>query len=177
MSDAAQINDRESSEDDSAFRTDPGVAAQVRPSGAGVTFAPTDVTESIPDLAPEDRVFLTAEGYRVKVKAVLSDETSPIGAFVFMLSGSIVGEDGKALRRSSGSPAVHDLRRTHHQMSDAMSDPVIGLTAARLSCVADTVRAEKHRDLIKAAVTGGAGLATAAAQAARKAAEAATKEN
>lgn len=139
--------------------------------------SPTDITADIADLAPEDRVFLTTEGYRVKVKVVLSDHTSPIGAHVFQLSGSIVGADGKALRRSDGSPAVHDLRRTHHQLSDAMSDPVIGLAVARIACVNDTVTAEKHRELIKAAVRGGdAGVVTAAAQAARKASEAAATE-
>jgi len=139
---------------------------------------PTDITADIADLAPEDRVFLTNEGHRVKVKVVLSDSTSNIGAFVFQLSGSIVGVDGKALHRSDGSPAVHDLKRTHHQLSDAMSDPVKGLEMARLACVRDTVTAEKHRDLIKAAVRGGdVGLATAAGQAARKAAEAAQKES
>jgi len=134
---------------------------------------PVDITESIADLAPEDRVFLTADGWRIKVKVVLSDETSAIGAGVFQLSGSIVGEDGKALLRSGGAPAVHSLGRTHHQLSHKMSDPVMGLHAARLECVAETITAEKHRDLIKATVKGEAGVATASGQAARKAAEAA----
>lgn len=136
-----------------------------------------DVTGDFVDLAPEDRVYRDASGYLVKVKVILSDETSRMGAEVFQVTGAIIGADGKALRREDGKLAVYDRGRTHHQLSHAMSDPVVGLEAARLACVDDTVRAERHHQMIKAAAQSGeAGVVTARMQADRKAAEAARAE-
>lgn len=136
---------------------------------------PIDVTADFTDLAPEDRVYRDPSGYLVKVKAILSDDTSRHGAEIFELSGSIVGADGKALLRHDGQLAVHSLSRKHHQLAHAMSDPVVGLEVQRLACVTETVTAERHHQLLKAATDNRAGVVTASAQTARKAAEAKAK--
>jgi len=144
--------------------------------------APEDVTADFSDLAPEDRVYrCPSSGYLVKVKVVVPEPVkidsaaapTSLGHELFELSGSIVGQDGKCLRRNDGSLAVHKLKQTHHLMSDAAADPVVGVERARIACVVLTVRAERHHQLKQAAIDDpGTGLVTATMQAARKAAEA-----
>lgn len=145
--------------------------------------APRNVTPRFADLAPEDAIYETADGYLVKVK-VLWDDTpvaddpglayrSQHGAERFVVTGSIVGADGKTLRRDTGDHAIHDLRRGHTHHADRDQDPAIGIEIARLKCVADTVRAEKHYQMLAGGYTPG--LVSKGQQAARKAAEAAAQ--
>lgn len=131
---------------------------------------PRNVSADTPDLNAEDQVYETDDGYRVKVK-VLWESLSEHGAEMFLVTGAIVGSDGKAKLRADGSPAVHQLGRRHYLYSDAMVDPVVGLEKARLACVAETVRAEKHHQMIGGYGAQAQGLASQAAFMARKAAE------
>lgn len=147
------------------------------------SLLPRNVTTWFADLAPEDAIYQTSDGYLVKVK-VLWDDTpvahdgdlayrSQHGAERFVVTGSIVGADGKTLRRDTGDHAIHDLRRGHTHHADQDQDPTIGIEVARLKCVADTVRAEKHYQILRGGYTPG--LVSKGQQAARKAAEAASQ--
>ena len=141
--------------------------------------APQDVTDEFVDLAPEDRIYRTAEGWLIKVK-VLWDDTqddelgsvagSFHGAERFFVTGSIVGLDGKALRRADGRLAVYNQSHRHHHHADALQDPELGLEIARLACVEATVTAEKHHQMVSGYRPG---FTSVSAQRARKAAEAA----
>lgn len=149
--------------------------------GAAAALAlPRNVTGRFSDLAPEDAVYETTDGYLIKVK-VLWDDTaitddpglayrSQHGAERFTVTGSIVGADGKTLRRDTGDHAIHDLRRGHTHHADRDQDPAIGIEIARLKCVADTVRAEKHYQMLAGGYTPG--VVSKGQQAERKAAEA-----
>lgn len=146
-----------------------------------MTDAPTNVTSRFDDLAPEDTIYETPDGYLIKVKTLWDDEVvlsdprlarrSTHGAECFRVTGAIVGADGKALRRDCGQHAVHDLKRTHTHHADKFEDPTIGLERARLKCVEDTVRAEKHYQMLRGGYSPG--VVTISSQAERKAAEAA----
>lgn len=139
---------------------------------------PANVSQRFPDLAPEYQVYETDDGYLVKVMTLWDDAPlddpeypgtpSAHGRERFLISGSIVGPDGKAKRRNDDTFAVHDLRRQHYHHADREEDPAIKLEAARLLCVADTVRAEKGYQQIAAYTEG---LVSVSARRARKAAE------
>lgn len=139
-----------------------------------------NVSSQFADLNPEDAIYETDEGYLVKVKTIWDDtpvEPDPMlavgsqhGAERFLVTGSIVGADGKALRRDDGRHAVHDLKRSHVHNADRLEDPSVGLEFARLKCVEDTVRAEKHYQMLRGGYAPALGRLTAFR--ARKAAEA-----
>lgn len=123
-----------------------------------------DITDSLPDLAQEDRVFRSASGYVVKVKCVLSRADGWAGGHVahVNLSGSICGADGKALPRRDGSLSVWDLKQSHVFKADGDDDPAAALQVSRLRCVAATIRAEKARQTLTDHTEGAvAGLVTA----------------
>jgi hypothetical protein len=145
------------------------------------TIAALNVTDRFSDLAPEDAIYETADGYLVKVKTLWDDtsiEDDPAlaraslhGAEKFRVTGAIVGADGKALRRECGQHAVYNLGQTHTHHADRLENPTAGLELARLRCVAATVRAEKHYQMLHGGYAPG--IARISEQAARKAAEAA----
>lgn len=144
-------------------------------------IAALNVTDRFADLAPEDAIYETADGYLVKVKTLWDDtsiEDDPAlvrasvhGAERFRVTGSIVGSDGKALRRECGKHAIFDLGQSHSHHADRLENPTAGLELARLRCVAATVRAEKHYQMLHGGYAPG--IARISDQAARKAAEAA----
>lgn len=145
------------------------------------TIAAINVTDRFTDLAPEDAIYETSDSYLVKVKTLWDDtpvEEDPTlarasvhGAERFHVTGSIVGADGKAMRRECGKLAIHDKGQTHTHHADKFENPTAGLELARLRCVADTVRAEKHYQMLHGGYAPG--IARISEQAARKAAEAA----
>lgn len=129
-----------------------------------------NITGTLSDLAPEDQVYRTTEGYIVKVKTLLDEQQSAQSTPVLKLSGSICGADGKALRLAGGAPAVFDLAQTAHLMAYAEGDPMAEIEDARLRCVAATVLAEKKRLAIEGQIAMAAGLSTLAERQARIAA-------
>lgn len=152
------------SKDSGTDQADPTVQA---PAQAPQPMLPLNVTDKFSDLNPEDQIYRSEDGYLVKVKVLWADE-SLHGAEVFHVTGSIVGDDGKAKLRDNGKPAVHYLGRKHYLQSDAMADPTVGLERARIECVAETIRAEKHHAILRGQ---GVGMVSQAAFQARKAAE------
>lgn len=145
------------------------------------TIAALNVTDRFADLAPEDAIYETADGYLVKVKTLWDDtpieddpelvRASVHGVERFRVTGSVVGADGKALRRECGKHAIFNLGQSHSHHADRLENPTAGLELARLRCVAATVRAEKHYQMLHGGYAPG--IARISDQAARKAAEAA----
>lgn len=138
-----------------------------------------DITEQLSGLSQEDRVYRTASGFVVKVKALLDTEYGGQHGNVarVWLSGSICGEDGKALRREDDRPAVWNLLRSHHFLAHGEDDAEGSLNMARAMCAADTVRAEKTHRVLNSHTEGAkAGLVTLAQHQQRKAAEAAQEK-
>jgi len=137
-----------------------------------------NVTDEFAGLAPEDRVYRHPSGYLVKVKTLHDDRPrlevaegfpSRHGRESYLISGSIVGADGKTLRRPNGDLAIYDLKSSLHHHAERACDPVIEMEHARLRCVEETVNAEKN---LQMATTPTSGLASITQQQARKAAEA-----
>ena len=141
------------------------------------TPPPADnISKQLVDLAPEDQVYRTSEGYVVKVKTLLDEQQSSRSTPVFRLTGSICGNDGKALRLQDSRFAIYDLAQTAHLNADRLGDPLAGLEDARLRCVAAPVLAEKTRQIIDWQLGRGAGIATVASRQARQDAERANRE-
>lgn len=125
---------------------------------------PVDVTDALraqgfltgEDANPEDRVY-ELDGFRVKVKTW--HEVHPVPAKlptgleltsvvdVFRVAGSLVGDDGKAVRLFNDLPAVYGFGRhvtVHH---DADVNLVVEIERLRFDCVRDTIRAaSRHRE-------------------------------
>lgn len=134
-----------------------------------------EITAELQDLAAEDRVFATGDGFVVKVKVFRVSEISHDGNHGHVakceLVAAICGQDGKALRRADGAVAKWELGRTHHFKATGAADQVRALTDSCLLCVAEAVRAEKIRSLVEGHEENVPALVTRAEYQARKAAE------
>lgn len=146
------------------------IAAEVLAIPRGLrAIGAVNVSGEFADLEAEDQVYRTEDGYLVKIKILWLGRQSGPGAERFQVSGSIVGRDGKALRRPCGAPAVYSLGQTAGIGADALHDPEVGLEIARLQCVRETLAAHKHEQALLAYRPG---MTSRDAFDARKAAEA-----
>lgn len=134
-----------------------------------IDFGIDNVTAEFSDLAPEDKVYRTAEGFTVKVKCLYESRSTGSGPLLCHLSGSLVGPDGKALRLPDGDLAVYRLGRGHSHHFHVQEDPRTRLEWSRLQCVRETVNHHLHQNMLREYTEG---LDTVDGQVARKAAEA-----
>lgn len=131
-----------------------------------------DVTADVVGLAPEDRIYRAADGSLVKVKAFDDDEVDHGFAASVILTGSICGADGKALKRSDDTPAVWRRGVRHNVVGDAPGDPAGEIEAARRRCVLITLSAERQKAGVRDAADGPTqGIVRRSAYKARKRAE------
>lgn len=139
-----------------------------------------DITSSLANLNPEDKVYRCADGSVIKIKAILEadDMSTPSNPGQHgnlarvSLTGSMCNSAGKALIRD-GQAVVWILNQTHHFKAEGDDSPLQHLEAARRRCVAQTLRAEKHYQLLHGYQEGipSLGLATRAQFTERKLAE------
>lgn len=112
-------------------------------------IVPEDITDALradghltgPDWNPEDRVYAHGDD-RVKVKTWHDAKASGHGREVYRFSGSIVGPDGKAIRRDNGEPAVQDRGHSLTVHADSETNLIRDIERERFECVRITVRAE-----------------------------------
>lgn len=113
---------------------------------------PEDVTDAMraaghlsgDDWNPEDTVWLH-DGVRVKVKTFW-DPNSAVGFDVYRISGSIVGEDGKAMLGANGAPLVFPFGRHLTWQADADGDLAAAILNQRIECVTSTARAFRNTE-------------------------------
>lgn len=120
-----------------------------------------DITASVNDVNPEDTIYKCADGTFVKVKTILEDqdESTPHNPgnhghiAKVSLTGSICNSQGKALVRD-GKPVIWILDQTHHFKAEGDDNPLEMLDLARRRCVAQTLRAEKHFQMLQGSQEG-----------------------
>lgn len=123
---------------------------------------PEDVTEHLrgrghltaADYNSEDRVYRCGP-VLVKVKT-FHEPPAEHGEEILRLSGSVVGEDGKALTRDDGKLAIYKYGRHLTVHAYAPTDIARDLERERLNCVTDTVTAHDHYNQVR----GLSGVAT-----------------
>lgn len=108
-----------------------------------------DITDTLSDINPTDRVFRTGKGRFIKVR-VTRDPPPPgapsFGVGFFTSSGSECGPDGKALAHDDGyricPPAKHTIHSDASVALDAFFDTI------RIACVEATERAADLEDML-----------------------------
>lgn len=151
-------------------RSQPPLRHRRRAPKAAPDLDVVEVTDEFEGLAPEDKVYRTAEGYLVKVKCVRGP--SGHGAEDIHVTPSIVGRDGKALRREDGELCIHREGVSHTHKADAFHEPEIALEISRRLAVRAGVNAERHYQMLNRT----AHVVTRDQLAARKAEEAANAD-
>jgi hypothetical protein len=94
-------------------------------------------------------------GTMVKVKTFFDTE-SPMGFAAYRMTGSIVGEDGKALRNDLGEPFIYQLGFVFTLQANEDIDENVELAKARARLVMETARA--HHQLRRAPSLRGVGV-------------------
>lgn len=129
-----------------------------------------EVTSQIDGLAPEDAVFRhPGSGFLVKVKLLrdIAGELAISSPGLCHLSGSIVGPDGKTLRREDDTLALWKQGQTWAHRGHRYMRPDQAADRQRRKCALMTVAAELNRQLFGEL----GGVATVEDYAARKVAE------
>ena len=128
---------------------------------------PVDITDALRaaghDINTEDRVYELGD-HKVKVRTIHDDQASQIGQEVFRFTGSLVGDDGKALQADTGAFQIQADGYQEVFMSHSPADFVSAIERARFVMVERTIQGAQHR----AAASALTGIATRSEIIARK---------
>lgn len=124
---------------------------------------PIDVTDELrraghltgADRNDEDRVY-RFEDLLVKVKTWRDTKASSLTSVVYRVSGSIVGEDGKALRDTGGKPMVQAQPRTLIVYPETPTDFIVDVERERFACVRESVAG--YRNALQGSALTGVGV-------------------
>ena len=114
---------------------------------------PVDITDALRaaghDINTEDRVYELGD-HKVKVRTIHDDQASQIGQEVFRFTGSLVGDDGKALQADTGAFQIQADGYQEVFMSHSPVDFVSSIERARFVMVERTILGAKNRTAARA---------------------------